>query len=212
MPVCVFIDTNVLMQFRMFDQVDWAKELGVPELTLVFAPVVFSELDKYKWAGTRRQKERARTVLKKLDTLALSTTPVNVRAGVKAIALDQEPADALFAQHRLHPQSADDRLLASYLGFVEDHAGERVLILSADSGLATKARSRRIELVAPAEDLELPDEPDEVVRELEKTRRELAEVKSAAPDLRLTLARARRVVSSRCSSWTQSTTARRRSC
>lgn len=186
MPVCVFIDTNVLMQFRMFDQVDWAKELGVPELTLVFAPVVFSELDKYKWAGTRRQKERARTVLKKLDTLALSTTPVNVRAGVKAIALDQEPADALFAQHRLHPQSADDRLLASYLGFVEDHAGERVLILSADSGLATKARSRRIELVAPAEDLELPDEPDEVVRELEKTRRELAEVKSAAPDLRLT--------------------------
>jgi hypothetical protein len=58
--VFVFIDTNVLMQYRQFDQVDWAKELGVPEVTLVFAPVVFAELDKYKWAGTRRQKARAR--------------------------------------------------------------------------------------------------------------------------------------------------------
>ena len=184
--VFVFIDTNVLMQFRLFDQVDWAKELGVREVTLIFAPVVFAELDKYKWAGTRRQKERTRAVLKSLDALALSMTPVNVRQGAKAIALDEEPGDALFVQHRLHPQSADDRLLASYFGFVEGHAGERVLVLSADSGLATKARSRRIEIVAPADALELPDEPDKVVRELEKTRRELAEMKSAAPDLRLT--------------------------
>ena len=184
--VFVFIDTNVLLQFRLFDQVDWTNELGVPALTLVFAPIVFSELDKYKWAGTRRQKERARAVLRKLDDLALSTTPVDIRPGVKAIALDEEPADALFAQHRLHPQSADDQLLASYFGFVAEHPGERVLILAADSGLATKARSRRIELVAPAEELELREEPDEVVRELEKTRRELAEAKSAAPDLTLT--------------------------
>jgi hypothetical protein len=81
--VFVFIDTNVLLQFRLFDQVDWTNELGVPALTLVFAPIVFSELDKYKWAGTRRQKERARAVLRKLDDLALSTTPVDIRPGVK---------------------------------------------------------------------------------------------------------------------------------
>ena len=181
-----FIDTNVLMQFRMFDQVDWAKELRVPEVTLVFAPIVFSELDKYKWAGTRRQKERARAVLKKLLALQLSTTPVDVGRAIKAIALDEEPADTLFVQHRVQPQCADDQLLASYFGFAAAHARERVLVLSADAGLATKARSRRIEIAAPSEALELPDEPDEVMRELEKARRELAEIKNAAPDLSLT--------------------------
>jgi hypothetical protein len=184
--VFAFIDTNVLMQFRMFDEVDWPTEVGVSAVTLVFSPVVFTELDKYKWGGTRRQKNRARTVVKKLGALNLSTTPVLVRSGVQAVALDAEPNDALFTQHRLDPQSADDRLLASYCGFLEEHRGARALILSADVGLATKGRSRRVEVVSPDDGLELPDEPDEVERELAQARRELAEIKSAAPDLRLT--------------------------
>src|SRR5262249_12625993 len=83
-------------------------------------------------------------------------------------------------------QSADDRLLASYYAFREEHPGDKTLVLSADSGLAPKARSRKIELVAPPDDLQLPDEPDERDRELEKIRHELAEAKSAVPDLALT--------------------------
>ena len=34
-------------------------------------------------------------------------------AGCEDYALDQEPADALFARHRLQPRAGDDRLLAS---------------------------------------------------------------------------------------------------
>ena len=59
MAVFVFIDTNVLLQYRLFDEIHWPKELGIPQLTLVFAPVIFTELDKFKWGGTRRQKDRA---------------------------------------------------------------------------------------------------------------------------------------------------------
>jgi len=125
-------------------------------------------------------------VLKKIAALGLSMTPVKMRDGVDAIALDAEPPDALFAQHRLHTQASDDRLLASFVEFREKNAGNRVLILSCDSGLGVKARSRKTELVMPAETLELPDEPDEVERELEKAKREVAELKSAAPDLTLT--------------------------
>ena len=179
MAVFVFIDTNVLLQYRLFDEVDWPKELGIPQLTLVFAPVIFTELDKFKWGGTRRPKERTRSVLKKLNALALSMSPVQVRRGVNAIGLDAEPPDETFAQYRLQRQSADDCLLASYYAFREEHSDDRTLILSADSGLATKARSRQIELVAPDDALELPDEPDEVERELAQTRRKLAEATSA---------------------------------
>lgn len=186
MAVFVFIDTNVLLQYRLFDEVDWAKELGVPQLTLVFAPVVFTELDKFRWGGTRRQKDRSRAVVKRLNALALSMAPVTVRRGVDAIGLDTEPADAVFAQFRLERQSADDCLLASYYAFREEHPDDRVLVLSADSGLMPKARSRKIDLIAPADALELSDEPDEAERELEKLRRELAEAKSAAPVLSLT--------------------------
>ena len=191
MAVFVFIDTNVLLQYRPFDEVDWPSEFGIPQMTLVFAPVIFTELDKFKWGGTRRQKERARSVLKKLNALALSISPVPVRSGVDAIGLDSEPPDEAFEQHRLQRQSADDCLLASYYAFRGGHVNDRALILSADSGLATKARSRKIELVAPNDALELPDEPDEVERELAQTRRKLAEATSAAPDLSLTFGRGR---------------------
>src|SRR5207245_1875844 len=106
----------------------------------------------------------------------------SLRPGVDAIALDAEPPDALFTQHRLHLQASDDRLLASLLGFCDERPGNRVMILSADTGLGVKARSRRIEIVAPADSLELPDELDDVERELEKARREVIELRGAAPD------------------------------
>jgi hypothetical protein len=186
MHAFVFIDTNVPLHHRSFDEVDWPREFGVDSVTLVFAPVTLAELDDKKWSGGRRERARAKAVLKKLDALQVSSTPVKVRDGVNAIALDAEPADALFAQHRLSTKSQDDRLLASFIEFRQAHPSDRVLILAADTGLGAKARSRQIELVAPAEHLELPDEPDDVERERDKYRRELAELKSAAPDLRLT--------------------------
>ena len=67
-----FVDTNVLLHYRFFADVDWAAQLGVHAVTLVFAPVVLSELDQHKWNGGRREKSRAKAVLKKLDSLGLS--------------------------------------------------------------------------------------------------------------------------------------------
>src|SRR5262245_53227348 len=95
------IDTNVLLHYRFFDEVDWPRELGVDSLTLVFAPVTLAELDEMKWTGGRRERGRAKAVLKKIHALGLSTAAVKVRDSVSAIALDAEPADALFGRHRL---------------------------------------------------------------------------------------------------------------
>lgn len=149
MNAFVFVDTNVLLHFHLFDEVDWPALLNTAKVTLVFAPIVVAELDRHKWSGSRREKDRAKVVLKKIATLRLSTTPVNVRRNVDAIALDAEPADTLFAQHRLDAHTSDDRLLASLLGFCDEHPWMRGLILSADAGLAIKARSRRIEIMVP---------------------------------------------------------------
>ena len=103
MRVFAFIDTNVLLHYRFFRDVNWATELRAEEATLVFAPVVVEELDKRKWAGARRDRARAKRVLKALKDLGLSTTPVAMRPSVEIMALDEEPADALFARHRLQP-------------------------------------------------------------------------------------------------------------
>ena len=58
------------------------------DVTLVLAPVVVSEVDDHKWSGARREKARAKSVIKKVLSLGLSSTPVRLRPGVQALALD----------------------------------------------------------------------------------------------------------------------------
>lgn len=181
----VFVDTNVFVHFEFFKNVDWAAELAARDVTLVLPPVVIEELDKRKWSGTRREKERAKAVLRAFKELGLSTAPAQVRPHVSIVALDDEPDDAFLARHRLQARSADDRLLASALAFKEGRPDARVLVLTADTGLAIKAPTRQMEVATPAERLELVDEPDETERALDAARRELAAVKNAAPKLRI---------------------------
>lgn len=187
--VLAFVDTNVLLHYRFFRDVDWANELGADEVTLVFAPVVVEELDERKYDGPRRTRARAKKVLKALKGLGLSATPRNLRPGVDILALDEEPTDALFVRHRLQPRINDDRLLASVLAFAPSQAGNSVInVLTADMGLSLKAATRQITVASPDERLRRDDEPDETERELEAARRELAVLRAKAPKLKLTFA------------------------
>ena len=189
MRLFAFIDTNVLLHYRFFREVNWPKELRADRVTLVLAPVVVEELDNRKWAGTRRDRERARKVLKALKELPLSTTPVELRSGVEVVALDEEPTDALFARHRLQSRVSDDRLLASVLAFREAQGpAVNIRLLTADTGLSVKAPTRQVAVVTPDERLELDDEPDETERDLHNARRELAALRAVAPNLKLTIA------------------------
>ncbi len=52
METFAFVDTNLLLHYRLFTEVDWHKELGVADVTLVLAPVVVSEVDDHKWSGS----------------------------------------------------------------------------------------------------------------------------------------------------------------
>ena len=186
--VFAFIDTNVLLHYRFFRDVDWAAALDAPEVVLVLAPVVLSELDDHKWSGSRREKARAKAVLKAIDEIELVAEAIGIRAGVSVMGIGHEPAEAVFARYRLQGGVKDDRLLASLLAFREEcGASSRALLVTADAGLRVKARVQRIEVIAPAHDLAIDDEPDETERRLSAANRELAAYKSAAPDLRLTI-------------------------
>ena len=188
MEVFAFIDTNVLLHYRFFRDVDWAAALDEPEVVLVLAPVVLSELDDHKWSGSRREKARAKGVLKAIDEIELAAEAIGIRAGVSVMGIGHEPAEAAFARYRLQGGVKDDRLLASVLAFREERgSNHRVLLVTADAGLRVKARVQRIEVIVPADDLAIDDEPDETERRLSAANRELAAYKSAAPDLRLTI-------------------------
>jgi len=184
-----FLDTNILLEFETFDDVDWPKVLNAKQVCLVLAPVVLSELDKHKtdYNNVRRQK-RARMLLPKITNLTERETIAGelpqVRRNVTLMVLPNEPLIDWAIEH-LDPTVNDDRLIASTLEFSRQHPTETVLLLSDDSGPRFKAKPRSIQTLAPPYGLNRlvePPSPEEV--ENRKLKQQIKELTERIPDLK----------------------------
>lgn len=183
-----FLDTNILMEFQTFDEVEWEKVLSAKQVCLVLAPVVLSELDKHKgdFNNTRRQK-RARMILPKINHLLESETAQDilpkVRRYVTLLVLSHEPFID-WKQEHLDPTINDDRLLASILDFRSQHQGEHIFLLSDDSGPRLKAKSRQIYAIKPPDGLRrLPDPPSPEVLQIRQLQKQLEALTNQQPSL-----------------------------
>ena len=110
----IFLDTNIYLHFRYFEDIDWEKvtqQLG--DYEFVLAPVVFSELDKHKYNNNQSLSKRAKEVVNKLYS--------TIKKGglAKKIVHNQKNAlpDELFTKNTLSRLNADDNLIASILSF-----------------------------------------------------------------------------------------------
>lgn len=182
-----FLDTNILLEFQTFNEVDWSKVLGAKQVCLVLAPIVFRELDKHKtdYNNARRQK-RARMLLPKLTQLIEAETDElpQVRRNVTLLALPNEPSIDWAGEH-LDPNVNDDRLLASILDFSRQHPSEKVFLLSDDSGPRLKAKSHNVQALAPTGLNRLPEAPSPEEVENRKLKQEIQELTNRLPKLRL---------------------------
>ncbi len=185
-----FLDTNILIQFQTFNEVNWLKVLNAKQVCLVLAPVVIHELDIHKsdYSNARRQK-RARMLLPKITKL-IEEEPIGdelpqVRRNVTLMVLPNEPLIDWRAEH-LDPMVNDDRLIASILEFSRQHPSENVLLLSDDSGPRFKAKSHNILAKDPPCELirhiEPPSSEEIEIRELKE---KLAVFTNRMPKLRL---------------------------
>lgn len=190
----VFLDTNMFLEFKDFDQIDWPAVLGYQEVCLVIAPIVLTELDKFKSdKGSNRRQKRSRAAIKKLEATAETTAPeepalVPGRSGVKLILLANSPRVAAYAG--LQPEIADDQLIASILQFRGSRpyvSHEDVFLLTDDAGARTKARHHHINLHRLDDAYRLPDEPTEAERDVARLKREVEELRNRHPKLALRL-------------------------
>lgn len=55
-----FIDTNILLHFKVFEGIKWDKFLGDKDYALVICPTVLDEIDKHKDSSKSRIKNRAK--------------------------------------------------------------------------------------------------------------------------------------------------------
>jgi hypothetical protein len=187
-----FLDTNIYLEFKDFDHIDWPAVLGYRHVCIVVAPITLTELERFKYdQKSERRQARSRLVTKKLHDIIFSVSAsaeasVPGRAGVTLLALTDSPN--ISSHPRLEHTIADDQLIASVLTFVaerQDINRQDILLIGDDGGCLNKARARGIVAQRLDDQFRLPDEPSATQKELAQLKRQLQELQSKQPKLSL---------------------------
>ena len=183
--VAVYIDTSILLHYRLFDEIDWLDVTGSDQVELRVPSVILRELEKKKIEHPRQKiQERADKALSKLSRLSDKGLHAPVRDGVAVAFETQEPAID-YRERGLDPSVNDDVLLASALVFREEQPDEPVTLVVEDLSLKLKARTHGIETLSLPEEYKLPPATDAAQKEIRRLRRENEKLKNRVPELTL---------------------------
>lgn len=179
----IFLDTNIFIHFVDFDQIDWSSETNVPDqVVITIAPIVIDELDKHKYNKNQKISRRVKRLLPKIENSCDS--PEKLQCQIKLI--EKRPDENTFSINSLDKSQQDDCLLATILEFNKTvDINDSIIYITNDVGPRLKARSLKIKVQKLNEKYLLPNEPEEIeIRNL-SLQKELNELKSKTPIVKL---------------------------
>lgn len=180
----VFLDSNIFLHFRPFDQVDWLPIARAREVELVIAPIVVRELDHHKDQHRNSGiRDRARKALKKIEDLELGSGETELAEGV-TLHYANEPRLA-YKDYGLVRESNDDQLIACCIEAKGKYPDDSVLLITDDTGPRLKASRNSIKAATLPEGLRLPSSVAESEKTILELRKKVQELKSSLPELRL---------------------------
>ena len=180
----LFIDTNIFLHYRSFDEIDWLKLLNVDQIEIRLPSIVIQELDKHKYSSSPKLRDKANKVIKKLHKLADSGLKINLKPNIDIdFEVSNESPD--FLGLGLDPNSQDDKLLASILLFRAENPDLPAILVAADLGLRLKAKYHQIEAICLPDEFKLPAELDQVEKRIKELEQEVLELQRRIPNLEL---------------------------
>lgn len=179
----IFIDTNIFLHYKMFDEIDWREVVGSARVKIVVPHVVMEELEEQKYIAERKIKKRAKKVTDKFDKISDSCNQV-ISDGVE-IEFGNIVQEEILLKYGLNLKIQDNQILASILDYKEKNNEEAILVL-ADVGFKIRAKQYyKIECLLLDEKYKLKEEPDEIEKENIELRKELKKYKDVRPSLKI---------------------------
>lgn len=186
-PLYVFLDTNIFLHYKSFDQIRWTEVFGTSRVILVITPIVIRELDErkdqHKLSAIR---DRARTALKKIEQSSLDPTNTQLRDGVELEYAKEPTVD--FEHYSLRREISDDHLIASCLTYDESELDRDLVLVSGDTGPRLKARQHGFKALPLPDRYELPSALDAVEKEKKQLQRRIQQLENRFPKLGLAFA------------------------
>ena len=182
----LFLDTMVLLHFKPLSDIPWEDLFEDSEIELRITRGVIRELDRHKNApSSSKIRERARRVLRNIELWADSPKGHGIRRHVHVRIHYGLPNEGL-RDHDLNESWPDDVLIATVLDFQLPDPGDRIFLVTDDTGARIHARHLGLQVFAPPDEFRLPLEKDPLEVENEQLKQKMLKI-SAPPTAELSL-------------------------
>jgi len=161
-----YLDTNSLLHYKYFLDIDWCKALKLKKITLIICRPVLNELDKKKYNHPNKKiRERARKITIKINSFLSEGLHATLRKNVEVELLDKK-LKVDWEKEGLDQSNLDDQIIA----FILDDKRKNKKLISSDAGFQLKTKCLRIDSIALPDSYrqELKDERDKLIKELRK--------------------------------------------
>ena len=186
----LFPDTNVFVQCKPLEQLDWSEWQDFSEVHLIVSRPVQREIDDQKNRGNSRVAKRARTTYKLFRKIIDGRQDYELIRG-------SDPVVKLFLEGPSRPSpeladildysKSDDEIVGCVHKFRQVNQGADAWLLTYDGGPMMTANSLEIPYVAVKEDWLLAPENNQLERENAHLRERIAQLERSEPKFKVEL-------------------------
>ena len=182
--VYYFVDSNLFLQCRPLEQLDWTPWNAFEEVRLIVSSPVLREIDYRKNKGSDRVGTRARATSAMFREMLQEGHKV-VRASSPRVVLSIEPQHTYSRdlEERLNYQARDDQLVGTVHEFSRGHRDRDVRLLTHDTTPLYMAHGLDLAADQISDDWLLPPETTAAEKELASLKTEYARLKKTEPSI-----------------------------
>ena len=183
----LFPDTNVFIQCRGLNEVDWSEVVDCEKIHIIACPPVQREMDKHKNLGSDRLAKRARKTYSMFRKIILNEQDYELIRECRprvVLSLDASISPSHTLLSSLDYKNTDDQLVGCIYAYSARNTDLDVRLLTHDIGPMMTAKSIRLPFVAVPDGWLLPPEPNTTEKELAKLRRDIERLNETEPCFR----------------------------
>ena len=177
-----FVDTNLFLQCRPLEQLDWTQWKKYEEVCLIVSNPVLREIDHLKNKGNDRVGKRARATSSMFRKMRTEGQKVILDASPRVV-LSVEPQHNynLDIDERLNYQERDDQLVGTLYEFKRRHPTENVRLLTHDTTPLYTAEGLGLTVDIIPDNWLLPPESTKIEKKIRSLESEIARLEQAEP-------------------------------
>ena len=181
-----FLDTNLFIQCRPLEELDWSEWADFEEVHLIVCRTVQREIDQQKHRGNGRVPQHARKTSSLFRSIIETGYKVIRDEGPQVkLVLESSSVPSPELKDRLDYNKPDDEIVGFLYQYKQQEPNADVRLLTYDTGPMMTAKSLNLPFVEIKDDWLLPPESNETERENRRLKEEVTRLKKTEPEFQV---------------------------